>query len=213
MQADPAKTRPASSERVTMIGDAAIEVLATKGSRGLTHRAVDLHLSWPEGTTSRYYRTRDALLTAVVQRLIEVEVSDIDAWRGATETDGPITRRRIARVLANALRHWVRGRTRQLARYELSLEGLRRPAVHDALIAGRKQLNGIVARALEADGFPAPEAQATLLVSAIDGLCHDYLLHPEIAVDARDVEDMLMRWLDAEHGAPGQGAVPSPGAK
>ena len=42
--------------------DAAINVLAEHGSRGLTHGQVDRYAAVPDGTTSYYYRTREALL-------------------------------------------------------------------------------------------------------------------------------------------------------
>ncbi|AJE44901.1 TetR/AcrR family transcriptional regulator [Celeribacter indicus] len=194
--------------RATQIGDAAIEVLAAHGSRGLTHRAVDRHLDWPEGTTSRYFRTRDALMTAVVQRLIDVEVAHISSWQKQATVGEAMSRTRIVEVLAKAFRDWIAGDTRQIARYELSLEGLRRPAVHEAILTGRRKLNGIVEQALRAADFPNPPMQATLIVSGLDGLCHDHLLHPEIAVDPDEVEGILLRWLDAEHGAPESASAP-----
>ena len=55
--------------RRTEIADAAITALATRGMRGLTHRAVDQTAGLPEGSSSYYYRTRQALLQAVVERL------------------------------------------------------------------------------------------------------------------------------------------------
>ncbi|WP_226553931.1 TetR/AcrR family transcriptional regulator [Celeribacter naphthalenivorans] len=187
--------------RSIQIADAAIDVLAAEGGRGLTHRAVDRHLNWPEGTTSRYYRTRDALMTAIVQRLIDVEVTSFTEWQNRAAS-GPMTLEKIAELLSYAFRDWIAGSTRQLARYELSLEGRRRPAVHEALLSGRRQLNEIVAQALEAAGFPNPTVQATLLVSGVDGLCHDMLLHPEITIDPDEIDGILQRWLDAEQRAP-----------
>lgn len=57
------------------LADAAIAVLANKGGRGLTHRAVDSAAGLPEGSTSYYFRTRQALLTAVVQRLAVLDAA------------------------------------------------------------------------------------------------------------------------------------------
>lgn len=59
--------------------DAAIETLAAAGMRGLTHRAVDRVMGLPEGSTSYYFRTRQALLRAVGERLAELTVADIPA--------------------------------------------------------------------------------------------------------------------------------------
>ncbi|MER6256369.1 hypothetical protein ABT224_33980 [Streptomyces sp. NPDC001584] len=41
--------------------------------RGLTHRAVYRRAAMPPGTTSAYYRTRAALLTALVTRLVHLD--------------------------------------------------------------------------------------------------------------------------------------------
>lgn len=177
-----------------MIGDAAMEVLAADGGRGLTHRAVDRRLNWPEGTTSRYHRTRDSLMHAAVQRLLEVEVSHVERWQQATVCSRT-THADVAQVLRKTYQEWVDLGIRQIARYELSLEGRRRPDVHDAVVAGRRRLNGIVERLLGAAGCQQPRTHGTAVVSMLDGMCHDRLLHPEIAVDADDVEIVFRRWL------------------
>ena len=61
------------------LADAAIETLAAAGMRGLTHRAVDRRALLPEGSTSYYFRTRQALLQAVVERLAELTTAEIPA--------------------------------------------------------------------------------------------------------------------------------------
>ena len=53
--------------------DAAITVLGQHGVHGVTHRAVDAAAGVPQGTTSNYFRTRDALLEGVVGRFSERE--------------------------------------------------------------------------------------------------------------------------------------------
>jgi DNA-binding transcriptional regulator YbjK len=188
-------TMPTPAERAVMIGDAAMEVLAANGGRGLTHRAVDRRLCWPEGTTSRYHRTRDSLMNAAVQRLVEVEVGQVERWQQATVSSRQTTRADVARILRRTYQEWVDLGIRQIARYELLLEGRRRPAVHDAVIAGRKRLNDIVERLLTATGCQQASTHGTAVVSMLDGMCHDRLLHPEIAVDPDDVELVFLRWL------------------
>ena len=55
---------PANPERRTQILDAAIDILCDDGVGGLTHRQVDSRAGVPAGTTSNYFRTRQALLEA-----------------------------------------------------------------------------------------------------------------------------------------------------
>ena len=45
--------------------------------RALTHRAVDARAELPMGTTSAYFRTRQALLTAIVKRLSDLDREDL----------------------------------------------------------------------------------------------------------------------------------------
>ncbi|HEY1174567.1 MAG TPA: TetR family transcriptional regulator, partial [Phytomonospora sp.] len=51
-----------------LVADAAIALLADKGTRGLTHRAVDEQAGLPQGSTSYYFRSREALLKGALDR-------------------------------------------------------------------------------------------------------------------------------------------------
>ena len=64
-------------ERRRELCDAAIQVLAEHGSRGLTHGQVDRYAGVPDGTTSYYYRTRAALLRGVGKRVGEIDVANL----------------------------------------------------------------------------------------------------------------------------------------
>jgi AcrR family transcriptional regulator len=66
-------------ERRRKLCDAAIQVLAEHGSRGLTHGQVDRYAGLPEGTTSYYYRTRTALLRGVGKRVAEIDVANLQS--------------------------------------------------------------------------------------------------------------------------------------
>jgi AcrR family transcriptional regulator len=66
-------------ERRRELCDAAIQVLAEHGSRGLTHGKVDRYARVPEGTTSYYYRTRAALLRGVGRRVLEIDVANLQS--------------------------------------------------------------------------------------------------------------------------------------
>ena len=66
-------------ERRRELCDAAIQVLAAHGSRGLTHGQVDRCAGVPEGTTSYYYRTRAALLRGVGTRIAEIDVANLQS--------------------------------------------------------------------------------------------------------------------------------------
>ncbi len=113
-----------SNQRVTRIADAAIEILAERGMRGLTHRAVDEAAGLPAGSTSNHARTRAALLALTLARLTELEraiFSDLSPEPGGlVET--------LAQMMHRALH---RDRHVTIARYELALEATRRPELRE----------------------------------------------------------------------------------
>lgn len=150
------------------IADAAIRTLAAEGMRGLTHRAVDRAAGLAQGSTSYYYRTRKALLTATVERLAEIDAAEVPAPVPDLDV--------LADALAASIQRWVTAdRDRQLARYELTLEATRRPELRAALVRGGDTIRATVADLLEAVGVPAPADRARALVACIDGLILDQI--------------------------------------
>lgn len=154
------------------LADVAIATLAREGMRGLTHRAVDRAAGLPEGSTSYYFRTRDALLEAVVRRLAEVTAGDL----GAVPTSAPGGHDGLARAIAAVLERWVTEEAdRHLARYELALEANRRPRIRELLSDTGARLRDRVVDLLAAAGVPVEPERAADLVAYLDGLVFDRL--------------------------------------
>lgn len=138
-----------TTDRRTRIADAAVTVIAEKGLRALTHRALDTALELPSGSVSYYFRTRDALLTAVADRITERSRADFDTAAfdlGATgspsegadrspgrpSTGPPPTE--VARGIAEWLDRLLLHRGDELlARHALILDGRTDPRVRDRL--------------------------------------------------------------------------------
>src|ERR1700758_2948794 len=73
--------------------DAAIQVLAEHGSRGLSHPRVDRQAGVPNGTTSYYYRTRAALLRGVAERVADLGAANLlSLTEEPTSSDSPFGR-------------------------------------------------------------------------------------------------------------------------
>jgi DNA-binding transcriptional regulator YbjK len=185
--------------RRALIADAAISTLARDGMRGLTHRAVDRTAGLPEGSASYYFRTRQALLQATVERLAELTTTDMLASAAlvdsATLMDGAATVGGAATVdsaavspppgqelsafgaLAAALvESWLTaGRERQLARYELSLEATRRPGLRQTLVTTGAAIRAVIAGRFAAAGVPEPHQRAADFAAFIDGLLFDQI--------------------------------------
>src|SRR4051812_32219496 len=123
------KKVPLGEDRRAAIADAAIHLVATRGLRGLTHRAVDEEAGLPLGSTSYYLRTRGALLTACVNRMLERDLARTHAQ--------PPAHIELEELMVGMVLNLVRDRPDDLiARYELSLEATRQPDLRDAIIQG-----------------------------------------------------------------------------
>ncbi|GAA2654015.1 TetR/AcrR family transcriptional regulator [Streptomyces lunalinharesii] len=158
--------------RHRLIADTALDLLAARGMRGLTHRAVDEAAGLPQGSTSNLARTRAALLETAVRRLADREAAVLapDELPGAADPTAAAPAA-LADALALALHRYLsHHRGLLVARYELALEATRRPelrAVYDR--AGRAFREPVVAL-LTAAGSTAPERHALSLVAWCDGV-------------------------------------------
>jgi DNA-binding transcriptional regulator YbjK len=163
------------------IADAAISTLARDGMRGLTHRAVDRAAGLPEGSASYYFRTRQALLQATVERLAELDSTDMPPGTGMPPTAGlPAPSGQdldaFAAAAARIVESWLTsGRERQLARYELALEATRRPELRQALVASGATIRAMVASQFAAAGVRQPGQRAADFVAFLDGLLFDQI--------------------------------------
>lgn len=158
-------------ERRRHIARTALHVLATSGGRGLTHRAVDAAAEVPAGSTSYYFRTRAALLNACLEDLVEQDLAELDVMQRLLTAADPEV---LAGAIADMVRHGLTaGRERHLARYELSLESLRRPEVAEVLQSGGRAIRLRVADVLADLGAPGAPERADWLVACIDGILFD----------------------------------------
>ncbi|WP_336086706.1 TetR/AcrR family transcriptional regulator [Nocardia sp. SSK8] len=74
-----------STDRRSQIVRGAIDLIATQGIRALTHRALDTRLELPPGSTSYYFRTRNALIAAVADGITARSRADFESMFGAAE--------------------------------------------------------------------------------------------------------------------------------
>lgn len=119
--------------RRSALVDAAIEVLARDGARGLTFRAVDAEAAVPNGTASNYFTNRDELLNQVGHRIYERLIPDEATVAGMVA--GPNTRERTAELVRLVVERVTAFRTGFLALLELRLEATRRPELRAVLTA------------------------------------------------------------------------------
>lgn len=173
---------PETSRREDL-ADAAITVLAGSGGRGLTHRAVDRAAGVAEGSTSYYFRTRESLLRAVVERLAALDSATFpDHSRpGRPGLVDDLTE--LVEQVTSAGHH------RLLARYELALEATRRPELAEVLRANGADVRGAMADRLSAAEVADPQRTAGELLALLDGL----LLNRVTGVGAPQLETEDLR--------------------
>ncbi|MFI0808545.1 TetR/AcrR family transcriptional regulator [Streptomyces echinatus] len=156
------------TSRAALVADAALALLAERGMRGLTHRAVDEAAGLPSGSTSNVARTREALLELAVRRHAEREARVL-ALEEMPDPSGGVDA--LAEGLALAVhRSLTRDRELLIARYELALEATRRPglrAFYDRTGAVfQEQLSAL----LTAAGSPDPARHVLSVAAWADGL-------------------------------------------
>lgn len=171
--------------------DAALRVLARRGARGLTHRAVDREAGLAEGSTSNHFRTRDALLEATLAHHLALDLEPA----AELEVAPTLTGAEATTLLAAAVVHLQRSRDLLVARYELFLESTRRPALAAELGPARARFAELAERVLAATGCDHPVRHGRQLVACIDGLAFDGVLGGPAALTNAEVEETIARLL------------------
>ncbi|MFE9797074.1 TetR/AcrR family transcriptional regulator [Streptomyces goshikiensis] len=165
-----------ASDRRTLLADAALGVLADEGVRGLTHRAVDRRAAMPPGTTSAYFRTRAALLTALVTRLVDLDQGELHLMAEALPPLRTVEELVDGMALLARQRLTGEGRRRSLARYACAVESVRDPELRAILVPRENAGREAVRLFLAAHGVTDAENRTHTLLTCIDGLVFDRLV-------------------------------------
>jgi AcrR family transcriptional regulator len=161
--------------------DAAINVLGERGMHGLTHRAVDAAAGRPAGSASNHFRTRDALLNAVVERFAARERAN---WEDIAVRLCPTTPQELAHALAVFAQDATGPqRTLTLARYAILVEAGIHPSLRAQLTATGGRVNDWFNNWLRIAGSTDPERDAPLIMNHWTGLILHQLAIPDPAFD------------------------------
>jgi DNA-binding transcriptional regulator YbjK len=161
--------------------DAAIRVLGESGIHALTHRAVDMAAGLPPGSASNHFRTRDALLSAVVERFAARERAN---WEDIAARVCPTTPEELARALAVFAQDATGPhRTLTMARYAILLEAGIHPSLRAQLSATGARVNAWFMNWLRIAGSADPHRDAPIVMNHWTGLVLHQLASPDPAFD------------------------------
>ncbi|MFI1843228.1 TetR/AcrR family transcriptional regulator [Streptomyces microflavus] len=168
-------------ERRVALTDAAIDVLAQEGARGLTFRAVDARAGVPVGTASNYFSSRDDLFMQTGARIHSRMTPDPAQVEQALRP-AP-SRELVAELMHWLVRRMTDDRTGYLAMLELRLEATRRPEL-------RTRLTGTIRTSFEESaafhrdaGLPGDHSAFLVLYLAMTGVLLEHFTLPDVLGD------------------------------
>lgn len=169
--------------------EAAVELVGEQGIRALTHARVDGRAGLPKGSTSNWFRTRDALVAGVATWIAETERTEFAAGRALEIT--------TADELIDALAGFIVAQTemfaaRTRARYAMFLEGRTNPTLLGPLLEQRAVYVEWTTTLLRHIGATHPSEAARTLMAAGEGIVfHRLTVDPE--ADVRSVVHRAVR--------------------
>lgn len=180
---------PINQARRRAVADAAIELLASSGVHGVTHRAVEREADLPPGTASNYFRSREALLVAAAERILELHHADTDR---ATDQAAGQPASLVDLLTASLFTAATTLRDRYLAIFELQLEAGRRPALASVLASLQDAAMQTTAGHHDKLGLTTPRATIATLIRLYSGALFTLVTSPPESV-SRDVVQNLVQ--------------------
>ncbi|MEU5760605.1 TetR family transcriptional regulator [Nocardia sp. NPDC047648] len=190
-----------TGDRRVLLVDTAIELIAARGLRALTHRALDAELGLPAGSASYYFRSKRALIEAIVDRITTRSRDDFAA--AALAPTGAMAPESIAVAIASWLdRLLAERRAHLITRHALLIDLLDDRDLHPRLV--RSLFSTDRARDLfRAIGAADPETRADDFVAVVEGAVFDRFagnrtaLRPDTPESVRQLARILAAHLSA----------------
>jgi DNA-binding transcriptional regulator YbjK len=167
--------------------DAAIELLGTEGLRALTHARIDERAGIPRGSTSNYFRTRAALLSGVMDGMLEREMADYPTLPAPTTAD------ELVDWLVVLLEHaTVRNRTLTTARLVMFMEASHDPELRETLSKGRAAMESWFVPTIASLGARDAKSASDAIAACFEGLVlHRIARHDD--TDPRPAFELVVR--------------------
>ncbi len=200
-QLKPRKTprQQRSRDTVAAILEAATQVLVRRGYAGATTDAIAERAGVSVGSVYQYFPNKDAILVALVERHIEDGFGLVASLLDATLSSPPPAREMLRRFVETMMElHRRAPRLHRVLFEEAPLpRGLRRDLeLRENAFA--EQIARLLERLPDVE-VANPELSAYILVRSVEGLVHDFVLHPPKEIEPEkfcdEVVDLLSRYL------------------
>jgi AcrR family transcriptional regulator len=179
--------------------DTAIRLIGERGIHGLTHRSLDAAARVPAGSSSNHFRTRDALLDAVVERFAARERAN---WEELAARMVPTTPQELAKTLAEFAKEATGPhRTLTLARYAILVEAGIHPALRAQLAGTGARVNAWATNWVRVAGSTDPDRDAPVIMNHVTGVILHELAIPDPEFDPYPQIEALVTTLIRPHAA------------
>jgi AcrR family transcriptional regulator len=158
--ADP-RPAPGYGEGRRALLAAAVHVVATRGLRHLTYRAVAQEAGVAHGLVAHHFGTRDALLEAALEFSLANSVGSISTRPGSGDLDA---------LFAGVVELVQANPDDQAFQYELMLEARRRPELRPHVEQVYRTYRRALRAELQAAGLDADDALVHVVFAAVDGM-------------------------------------------
>jgi DNA-binding transcriptional regulator YbjK len=203
-QAAASPRRQARGEaRRRQVLEATLRLLAHKGPRAVTHRAVAREAGTSLRATTYYFGSRDELLVEALRHYAATALERLDALAESLPLlpDTPVEPtperlRAAAEILADTvLSDLAADRTGLVAEYELVLETSRQPALEADYRQWQQRLEEILAAYARAFGSSDPALDARLALATLRGLELEALARPSSPPTRGELTAVFLRLL------------------
>lgn len=158
---------PHRASRRDLICDAALDLAAAGGNHALTHRGIDARLELARGSTSYYYRTRHALVSAAIAHLTQ---RSSESFRAALPAEPPRSAEDAGALITGQLETLVVARRRDVfARYALAVDAASDDELRVALASCLFSLPAATTL-MDSLGAHDPDVAARDLIALLEGM-------------------------------------------
>jgi AcrR family transcriptional regulator len=172
-------TADAPPGRGLRLVDEALRLASEGGLGAVTHRSVQGAAGMPHGSVTYWFGSREGLLAAMVDRLVEqceARVAPIAAGIEAAYASGAEP---DPEQVAEAVAAWIDDdRELHLARLELELAAARDPRLRPRMTDAARVFWRMCEPLARATGSDDPERDGRAMAAMVDGLLLDRLAHP-----------------------------------